>query len=147
MPLVTVTYAPHVQEGDLYLIFLAARQIVPAGLHCKEGALKPGDIEYQTISSVSLDYTTAEVIIKIEAMDYPERRLNISQRTRDMAEAFATIFPQFKFAVGVSLSLASWKSTAPNPNTTPWHGDMSMGMATFRARQDINAEVNLIIED
>lgn len=135
MPIVQLVVGPRVEHR--HQLFLAARQIVAAGLHCDgdEGSLQPGDIEFRFHELSNADYASVDIVVEVNAVGYPERRENINRRSSGMRDSFAELFPMYTFAVAVSFGLASWSSKETDDSEVV--DDMSMDAAVSRARLDI----------
>ncbi len=134
VPIVTIVVAQRVIHR--HRLFLAAREIIPAGLHCggsEDGKLQPGNIELRFHDLVNADYGSVDVLVDINAVGYIERQVDIDRRTSGMRDSFEELFPDYRFAVAVSFGLASWSSSDPD-DTTPHVEDMSMDAAVTRAR-------------
>ncbi len=134
MPL---TRALHRSQVDPYKIFLACREIVPAGLHAPHqagdetlGELTPGSIQYQPHLSPENNYLTDDVLLEVESYFYQVRQDTLDERTEAIKAALKQLFPDLTFAVWIKLVTAGNAADTPDPDCD---GDMSMAAALERA--------------
>lgn len=137
MPLVRAyissSYHPEVLEKLTGRLRTVCGEIVPAAFNSEQGPLTPGSIEFvpQRVSSAGL---TVDVLLDIEAFDYPDRA-NIDERCAAIKSALRELFGRYTFAVWGKLVKSGWASDSGDPE---FDGDMSMPAAIERARALVN---------
>jgi hypothetical protein len=115
--------------ADLRALRAVCDEIVPAAFNSEQGPLMPGSIEF-VLQHVSLASLTIDVLLDIEAFDYPDRA-NIDERCAAIKSALREVFGRYTFAVWGKLVKAGWASDSSDPE---FNDDMSMPAAIERAR-------------
>lgn len=132
MPLVKAKIRPGV-EITADSLFLACRQVVPAGMNSAMGRLTPGSIEFDAAFAAKDEYLTVDVFVEVEAFPFEDRE-NLDERAERIQVALIGIFPGQTFAVWPKLVKAGWAS---DNTDSEFDGDLSMPAAKVRARRDI----------
>ena len=132
MPLVKAKIRPgaDITTDDL---FLACRQVVPAGINSDMGRLTPGSIEFDAAFAAKDEYLTVDVFLEVEAFPFGDRE-NLDERAEQIQIALGDIFPKRTFAAWPKLVKAGWASDSTDPE---FDGDLSILAAMERARRDI----------
>ena len=131
MPLVQARFVPGKITADE--LFVACREIVPAGFNSKMGPLTPGSIEFCADPVSNPSHITVVAFLYIEAFDYKDRR-DLDYRAAMIRTALRECFGSRTFAIWAKLVTAGWSSDSTDPD---FDGDMSMDAAIARAKQAI----------
>ena len=128
MPLVQARFVPGKITADE--LFVACREIVPAGMNSPKGPLTPGSIEFCADPVSHPSHITVDAFLNIEAFAYTDRR-DLDYRAAMIRTALRECFGGRNFAVWPKLVKAGWSSDSTDPD---FDGDMGMDAAIKRAK-------------
>lgn len=112
MPLVEITYAPHVPEAALRNLGSVLPHLVSLAVECPEepydGDLQPGDVELRFRSLGPLDRCGLDVVIEVRSKWFESRASNRQERV-DLLHANVVDATGLRdFGVYLSLPVAAW---------------------------------------
>ncbi len=116
-------------------VYRAVQEVVPSAFNSPEGPVAPGQIEFMAFS-VSGKALKADVLVEVEAYDFPDRYKNIDRRCKEVKEGLKKIFTGKSFSVWGKLVKAGM--AAGDTSVRDYRGDMSMEAAIKRAREAID---------
>ncbi|MBQ0863215.1 MULTISPECIES: hypothetical protein [unclassified Streptomyces] len=112
MPLVDVTYAPHVPEARLRALGSALPHLVSQAVECPEepydGDLQPGDVEIRFRPLGPLDRSGLNAVIEIRSKWFESRAANRQERVDLLHERIEAATGLADFGVYLSLPVAAW---------------------------------------
>ncbi len=133
MPLVLARF--NIDKIDDDHLFVACREIVPAGFNSPMGPLTPGSIKFCADPVTNPRHIVDDAFLDIEAFDFEDRR-DLDDRAKAIKGALKECFPGCTFAIWPKLVTAGWSSDSTDPD---FDGDMSMNAAIERAKLAIKA--------
>ncbi|MGI5466773.1 hypothetical protein [Streptomyces sp. CA-132043] len=112
MPLIEVTYAPHVPEETLRELAAVLPHLVSEAVECPEepydGDLQPGDVEIRFRRLGPLDRSGLDVVVEVRSKWFESRAANRQERTDRLHRAIETATGLREFGVYLSLPVAAW---------------------------------------
>ncbi|UCM87853.1 hypothetical protein [Streptomyces marincola] len=112
MPLVEVTYAPHVPEQTLHRLGDVLPALVSEAVECPEepwdGDLRPGDVEIRFRPLGPFDRSGLDLVIEVRSKWFPSRDANRTQRADLLHESVAAATGLSDFGVYLTFPTASW---------------------------------------
>ncbi|WP_030613821.1 hypothetical protein [Streptomyces sclerotialus] len=112
MPLVEVTYAPHVPEATLRELGAVLPHLVSVAVECPEepydGDLRPGDVEIRFRQLGPLDRSGLDVVVEVRSKWFESRAADRQQRTDQLHEGIEAATGLRDFGVYLSLPVAAW---------------------------------------
>ncbi|RJO77235.1 hypothetical protein D5S18_11055 [Nocardia panacis] len=112
MPLVEVTYAPHIPEATLRKLADELPPIVSAAVECPEepydGDLQPGDVELRFRPHGPYDRCSMEVVIEVRSKYFESRARDRQQRTDMLHDRIAEVVDLEDFGVFLQMPVAAW---------------------------------------
>ncbi|CAM5410173.1 hypothetical protein SALBM135S_01431 [Streptomyces alboniger] len=112
MPLIDVTYAPHVPESKLRELASVLPHLVSLAVECPEepydGDLRPGDVELRFRGLGPLDRCGLDVVIEVRSTYVESRAADRQDRVDRLHEAIRAATGLDDFGVYLSLPVAAW---------------------------------------
>ncbi|GAB2648290.1 hypothetical protein [Nocardia goodfellowii] len=112
MPLVEVTYAPHVPESTLRTLAEQLPHLVSLAVECPEepydGDLRPGDVEIRFRALGPFDRSGLDVVIEIRSKWFESRAANRQYRVDELHDALTAATALDDFGIYLSLPVAAW---------------------------------------
>ncbi|GLW10367.1 hypothetical protein Misp01_54950 [Microtetraspora sp. NBRC 13810] len=112
MPLVEITYAPHVAETTLRELGSVLPHLVSQAVECPEepydGNLQPGDVEMRFRGLGPLDRCGLDVVIEVRSKWFESRAVNRQERVDRLHESIGAATGLLDFGVYLSLPVAAW---------------------------------------
>ncbi|NUW37489.1 hypothetical protein HTZ77_39735 [Nonomuraea sp. SMC257] len=112
MPLVEITYAPHVAESTLRELASALPHLVSKAVECPEepydGDLQPGDVDLRFRPYGPLDRGGLDVVIEVRSKWFESRAANRQERVDLLHEGIAGATGLDDFGVYLALPVAAW---------------------------------------
>ncbi|WP_194816392.1 hypothetical protein [Nocardia sp. XZ_19_385] len=112
MPLVEVTYAPHVPESTLLELADQLPHLVSLAVECPEepydGNLQPGDVEIRFRPLGPFDRSGLDAVIEIRSKWFESRAANRQDRVDDLHEALESATGLENFGIYLSMPVAAW---------------------------------------
>jgi hypothetical protein len=112
MPLVEVTYAPHVAESVLREPGEALPHLVSLAVECPEepydGALRPGDVEIRFRGLGPLDRGGLDVVIEVRSKWFESRAADRQERVDRLHASIVTATGLRRLGVYLPLPVAAW---------------------------------------
>ncbi|MEV7792781.1 hypothetical protein [Streptomyces sp. NPDC087512] len=112
MPLVEITYAPHVPETTLRELGAVLPHLVSLAVECPEepydGDLRPGDVELRFRPLGPLDRGGLDVVIEVRSKWYESRAADRQDRVDRLHESLRAGTALRDFGVYLSLPVAAW---------------------------------------
>ncbi|MEV0196673.1 hypothetical protein [Nonomuraea sp. NPDC050691] len=112
MPLVEITYAPHVPEAALRELASALPHLVSTAVECPEepydGDLQPGDVDLRFRPYGPLDSGGLDVVVEVRSKWFESRAANRQERVDLLHEGIAAATGLDDFGVYLSLPVAAW---------------------------------------
>ncbi len=122
-------------DGLIEGIHKAAEEVIPSAFNSAEGPLTSGQIQFIALP-ISHGNFGADVLIEVEAYNFPDRQKDIDQRCREIQSALQRVMLGYTFAVWGKLLEAGLA-----PGNTPvrdQQNDMSMEAAIQRAHEALD---------
>ncbi|MFI9506899.1 hypothetical protein [Nocardia sp. NPDC052566] len=115
MPLIEVTYAPHVPEATLRKLADELPHLVSVAVECPEepydGDLQPGDVEIRFRQLGPLDRSGLDVVIEVRSKYFESRAWNRQDRVDTLHSLIDDVVDLDEFGVYLSLPVAAWAQT------------------------------------
>ncbi|WP_225725983.1 MULTISPECIES: hypothetical protein [unclassified Nocardia] len=115
MPLVEVTYAPHVPDATLRRLADVLPHIVSTAVECPEepydGDLQPGDVELRFRALGPYDRSELDAVIEVRSKYFESRAVNRQERTDLLHDRIAEVVDLDNFGVYLVLPVAAWTQT------------------------------------
>ncbi|MFQ6329282.1 hypothetical protein ACLMAL_24525 [Nocardia sp. CWNU-33] len=115
MPLVEVTYAPHVPESVLRDLGKHLPHIVSVAVECPEepydGDLRPGDIEIRFRQLGPFDQSGLDAVIEVRSKWFQSRASNRQDRCDLLHDLVSQATALEDFGVYLTLPVAAWTQT------------------------------------
>lgn len=115
VPIIEVTYAPHVSESTLRELGDKLPHLVSLAVECPEepydGDLQPGDAEIRFRPLGPLDRGGLDVVIEIHSKYFGSRAQNRQDRVDELHERIAAETSLEDFGIYLSLPVAAWAQT------------------------------------
>ncbi|MEV1005958.1 hypothetical protein [Streptomyces sp. NPDC049881] len=112
MPLVEITYAPHVDESLLLQLRSVLPHLVSLAVECPEepydGDLQPGDVDLRFRPRGPLDGGGLDVVIEVRSKWYESRAADRQRRVDQLHERIGAATGLTDFGVYLSLPVAAW---------------------------------------
>ncbi|MEU8895525.1 hypothetical protein [Nocardia sp. NPDC048505] len=112
MPLVEVTYAPHVPESTLRELADQLPHLVSVAVECPEepydGDLQPGDVEIRFRPLGPFDRSGLDAVIEIRSKYFDSRAADRQDRVDSLHEALESATGLRDFGIYLSLPVAAW---------------------------------------
>ncbi|MEV4744247.1 hypothetical protein [Streptomyces sp. NPDC049555] len=113
MPLVDITYAPHVRQDVLRQLRSILPHLVSLAVECPEepydGDLQPGDVVLRFRESGPLDSGGLDAVIEIHSKWFESRAADRQRRVDELHERIAAAAPGLTdFGIYLSLPVAAW---------------------------------------
>ncbi|MET8983599.1 hypothetical protein ABZX85_49370 [Streptomyces sp. NPDC004539] len=112
MPLVEITYAPHVAPEVLRELGDVLPHLVSVAVECPEepydGDLRPGDVELRFRVLGPFDRSGLDVVIEVRSKWFESRAVDRQERVDGLYEAVAEATGLREFGVYLSLPVAAW---------------------------------------
>lgn len=112
MPLVEITYAPHVAESTLRELGSVLPRLVSLAVECPEepydGDLQPGDVELRFRQLGPFDRSGLDFVIEIRSKFFESRAADRQERVDRLHEGIAAATGASDFGVYLSLPVAAW---------------------------------------
>ncbi|MFM9608380.1 hypothetical protein DF268_10735 [Streptomyces sp. V2] len=112
MPLVEITYAPHVSADTLRGLGAVLPHLVSVAVECPEepydGELQPGDVELRFRSLGPYDRCGLDVVIEVRSKWFESRAGNRQERVDALHAGIASATGLEDFGVYLSLPVAAW---------------------------------------
>ncbi|EFL34014.1 predicted protein [Streptomyces viridochromogenes DSM 40736] len=112
MPLVEITYAPHVPEATLRELGSVLPHLVSLAVECPEepydGDLQPGDVELRFRRLGPLDRGGLDLVIEVRSKWFESRAANRQERVDVLHDSVAAATGLRDFGVYLSLPVAAW---------------------------------------
>ncbi|MBB5915888.1 hypothetical protein BJY24_004800 [Nocardia transvalensis] len=115
MPLVEVTYAPHVSEGMLRDLGDRLPHLVSVAVECPEepydGDLRAGDVEVRFRALGPFDRSGLDVVIEVRSKWFASRADNRQERVEGLHRDIEKATGLENFGVYLSLPVAAWEQS------------------------------------
>ncbi|MEV0294570.1 hypothetical protein [Nocardia sp. NPDC050710] len=115
MPLVEVTYAPHVPESTLRALADQLPHLVSLAVECPEEPydhnLQPGDVEIRFRPLGPFDRSGLDAVIEIRSKWFESRASNRQDRVDELHAALEAATDLEDFGIYLSLPIAAWAQT------------------------------------
>ncbi|WP_067564030.1 hypothetical protein [Nocardia acidivorans] len=112
MPLVEVTYAPHVPESALRELARVLPHLVSVAVQCPEepydGDLQPGDVELRFRERGPFDSIGLPVVIEVRSKWFESRAHNRQDRVDRLHSTVEAATGLTDFGIYLSLPVAAW---------------------------------------
>ncbi|MFE0020250.1 hypothetical protein [Amycolatopsis sp. NPDC059021] len=112
MPLVEITYAPHVPEDLLRELAESLPPLVSLAVECPEepydGDLQPGDVELRFRGLGPFDRSGLDVVIEVRSKWFESRARDRQERVDRLHESVAAATGLRDFGIYLSLPVAAW---------------------------------------
>ncbi|ONK14179.1 hypothetical protein [Streptomyces sp. MP131-18] len=112
MPLVEITYAPHIGEPVLRALASVLPHLVSEAVECPEepydGDLRPGDVSLRFRPLGPLDRGGLDLVIEVRSKWFESRAANRQQRTDLLYESISAATGLRDIGVYLSLPVAAW---------------------------------------
>ncbi|MEV6277294.1 hypothetical protein [Nocardia sp. NPDC051832] len=112
MPLVEVTYAPHVPEATLRALADQLPHLVSLAVECPEEPydhdLQPGDVEIRFRPLGPFDRSGLDAVIEIRSKWFESRASNRQDRVDDLHEALESATGLENFGIYLAMPVAAW---------------------------------------
>ncbi|MFF1376756.1 hypothetical protein [Streptomyces sp. NPDC058308] len=112
MPLVEITYAPHVPGETLRALGSALPHLVSLAVECPEepydGDLRPGDVELRFRELGPWDRSGLDFVIEVRSKWFESRSCNRQERVDQLHDGVRTATGCDDFGVYLSLPVAAW---------------------------------------
>ncbi|MFJ2766304.1 hypothetical protein [Streptomyces sp. NPDC087300] len=112
MPLVEITYAPHVAETTLRELGSSLPHLVSLAVECPEepydGDLQPGDVEVRFRQLGPFDRSGLDFVIEIRSKYFESRAADRQDRVDRLYEGVAAATGLDDFGIYLSLPVAAW---------------------------------------
>lgn len=112
MPLIEVTYAPHVPESTLRALGEKLPHLVSSAVECPEEPydhdLRPGDVEIRFRALGPLDRSGLDAVIEIRSKYFESRAKNRQERVDELHERIEQETALRDFGIYLSLPAAAW---------------------------------------
>lgn len=112
MPLVEITYAPHVSPDTLRELGSVLPHLVSIAVECPEepydGDLQPGDVELRFRALGPYDRSGLDVVIEVRSKWFESRAGNRQERVDALHSGIAGATGLLDFGVYLSLPVAAW---------------------------------------
>ncbi|MET8774054.1 hypothetical protein AB0H49_18815 [Nocardia sp. NPDC050713] len=115
MPLVEVTYAPHVPESTLHALAEHLPHLVSVAVECPEepydGDLQPGDVELRFRPLGPYDRSGLDAVIEIRSKYFDSRAATRQSRVDALHRAITDHTPLADFGIYLTMPIAAWAQT------------------------------------
>ncbi|KAA5828300.1 hypothetical protein ABT337_03175 [Saccharopolyspora hirsuta] len=113
MPIIEITYAPHVTEETLRKLGDVLPHLVSVAVECPEepydGDLQPGDVEVRFRQLGPFDRSGGlDFVVEVRSKWFESRAANRQERVDLLHESIAKAIGQSDFGVYLSLPVAAW---------------------------------------
>ncbi|MFI6099015.1 hypothetical protein ACIA8G_25965 [Lentzea sp. NPDC051213] len=112
MPLVDITYAPHVPHAALKELAAMLPHAVSVAVECPEepydGDLRTGDVELRFHPNGPFDTSGMDVVVEVRSKWFESRAANRQERVDDLCEAIEAATGLDDIGVYLSLPVAAW---------------------------------------
>lgn len=112
MPLVEITYAPHVPHKVLKELAAMLPHAVSVAVECPEepydGNLQPGDVELRFRPNGPFDSCGMAVVVEVRSKWFGSRAANRQERVDGLCEAVGEATGLDEIGVYLSLPVAAW---------------------------------------
>ena len=112
MPLVEITYAPHVAPATLRELGRVLPHLVSVAVECPEepydGDLRPGDVEVRFRALGPYDRCGLDVVVEVRSKWFESRAANRQERVDGLHSGIAAATGLEDFGVYLSLPVAAW---------------------------------------
>ncbi|MDX8142649.1 hypothetical protein SK854_11020 [Lentzea sp. BCCO 10_0061] len=115
MPLVEITYAPHVPHAVLKELAAMLPHAVSVAVECPEepydGDLQPGDVELRFRPRGPFDVSGMDIVVEVRSKWFESRAANRQDRVDDLCKTIADACGLADVGVYLSLPIAAWAQT------------------------------------
>ncbi|MDX8032383.1 hypothetical protein SK803_19385 [Lentzea sp. BCCO 10_0856] len=112
MPLVEITYAPHVPHSVLKELAAMLPHAVSVAVECPEepydGDLQPGDVELRFRPRGPFDVSGMDIVVEVRSKWFESRAANRQHRVDNLCKAVADSTNVAEVGVYLSLPIAAW---------------------------------------
>ena len=112
MPLVEITYAPHVPHTVLKELAAILPHAVSVAVECPEepydGDLQPGDVELRFRPRGPYDVSGVDIVVEVKSKWFESRAANRQSRVDGLCKAVEDVVGFADVGVYLSLPVAAW---------------------------------------
>jgi hypothetical protein len=115
VPLVEITYAPHVPDAVLRELAAMLPHAVSVAVECEEepydGDLQPGDVDLRFRPRGPFDSTGMDLVVEVRSKFFESRAANRQDRVDRLCAAVEEVTGLADVGVYLSLPVAAWAQT------------------------------------
>ena len=115
MPLVEITYAPHIPHAVLKDLAAILPHAVSVAVECPEepydGDLQPGDVELRFRPRGPFDVSGVDIVVEVRSKWFESRAANRQSRVDSLCAAVQDITGLADVGVYLSLPVAAWSQS------------------------------------